>query len=53
VSAKICANSFFAWSKENPTWGAPRIYGELKMLGFDIAESGGKDYRDAKARRSA
>jgi len=23
---------------ENPTWGAPRIHGELKMLGFDIAE---------------
>ena len=20
---------------ENPTWGAPRIYGELQMLGFD------------------
>ncbi len=23
---------------ENPTWGAPRIHGELKMLGFDVAE---------------
>jgi transposase InsO family protein len=23
---------------ENPTWGAPRIHGELKMLGFDISE---------------
>jgi putative transposase len=22
----------------NPTWGAPRIHGELKMLGFDISE---------------
>ena len=22
----------------NPTWGAPRIHGELKMLGFDICE---------------
>jgi hypothetical protein len=22
---------------ENPTWGAPRIHGELKMLGFDIS----------------
>jgi hypothetical protein len=20
---------------ENPTWGAPRIHGELRMLGFD------------------
>ena len=23
---------------ENPTWGAPRIHGELKMLGFDLSE---------------
>jgi putative transposase len=23
---------------ENPTWGAPRIHGELKMLAFDISE---------------
>lgn len=23
---------------ENPAWGAPRIHGELKMLGFDISE---------------
>jgi predicted nuclease of restriction endonuclease-like (RecB) superfamily len=22
---------------ENPTWGAPRIHGELKMLGFDLS----------------
>ena len=23
---------------ENTTWGAPRIHGELKMLGFDLSE---------------
>lgn len=23
---------------ENPSWGAPRIHGELKMLGFEISE---------------
>jgi putative transposase len=23
---------------ENPTWGAPRIHGDLRMLGFDISE---------------
>ena len=23
---------------ENPPWGAPRIHGELLMLGFDISE---------------
>jgi putative transposase len=26
-------------SKENPSWGAPRIHDELLKLGFEIAES--------------
>ncbi|MFB0553056.1 MAG: transposase [Phycisphaerae bacterium] len=26
-------------SQENPTWGAPRIQSELKLLGFEIADS--------------
>ena len=26
-------------SKEKPRWGAPRIHGELLMLGFEVAQS--------------
>src|SRR5580765_6391399 len=25
--------------KQNPLWGAPRIHGELRKLGFELAES--------------
>src|SRR5947199_10408533 len=28
----------FGMVAENPTWGAPRIHGELLMLGFDVSE---------------
>jgi len=33
---------------ENPTWGAPRIHGELLMLGFDIS----LDETSAEGRRA-
>jgi hypothetical protein len=28
----------FRMVAENPTWGAPRIHGELLILGFDVSE---------------
>jgi hypothetical protein len=28
----------FKMVAENSTWGAPRIHGELLMLGFDVSE---------------
>ena len=28
----------FQMIAENPTWGAPRIHGELRMLGFDLSQ---------------
>jgi len=30
--------------RENPTWGAPRIHGELLKLGFDIGETSVSKY---------
>ncbi|CAN5483722.1 integrase core domain-containing protein [soil metagenome] len=32
-------------SRENPTWGAPRLQAELQLLGFEIAESTVAKYR--------
>jgi putative transposase len=28
----------FQMAAENPTWGAPRVHGELRMLGFEVSE---------------
>ena len=36
----------FRMVAENPTWGAPRIHGELKMLGFDISERSKRPFND-------
>ena len=36
--AKELRELIFRMVAENPTWGAPRIHGELKILGFDISE---------------
>jgi hypothetical protein len=38
ATSKEIRELIFRIAAENPTWGAPRIHGELKMLGFDISE---------------
>jgi hypothetical protein len=37
-SGKEVRQLIFQMVRENPTWDAPRIHGELLMLGFDISE---------------
>src|ERR1039457_3414262 len=36
--SKEVRDLIFRMVVENPTWGAPRIHGELLMLGFDVSE---------------
>jgi transposase InsO family protein len=36
--SKEIRDLIFQMVVENPTWGAPRIHGELVMLGFDVSE---------------
>ena len=36
--SKEIRDLIFRMVSENPTWGAPRIHGELLMLGFDVSE---------------
>src|SRR5712671_3063596 len=37
-TSKEVQELIFRMVAENPTWGAPRIHGELLMLGFDVSE---------------
>src|SRR5271155_1289931 len=37
-TSKEVRELIFRMVVENPTWGAPRIHGELLMLGFDLCE---------------
>ena len=37
-SSKEVRDLIFQMMAENPSWGAPRIHGELLMLGFDVSE---------------
>ncbi len=36
--SKELRDLIFRMAAENPTWGAPRVHGELLMLGFDVSE---------------
>jgi hypothetical protein len=36
--SKEVRDLIFLMVAENPSWGAPRIHGELLMLGFDVSE---------------
>lgn len=36
--ARELREPIFRLVAENATWGAPRIHGELKMLGYNISE---------------
>jgi|SRR5688572_12956729 len=38
-------------SKENSTWGAPRIQAELRLLGYDVSESSVAKYMVTRGRR--
>lgn len=42
----------FRMVAENPTWGPPRIHGELLMLGFDVPERSISPLDEASAQRS-
>ena len=37
INGEVC-QAIQRMAKENPSWGAPRIHGELLKLGFDISE---------------
>ena len=37
-TSKEVRELIFRMVSENPTWGAPRIHGELLMLGFELSE---------------
>jgi putative transposase len=42
VAQEVCELIQAMW-QANPTWGSPRIVGELRKLGIDVAKSDGRD----------
>ena len=45
------ASSSSAWARENLLWGAPRIHGELLMLGFTVSQATVSRYMPPANRR--
>jgi putative transposase len=44
IARKVC-ELIQDMSRANPTWGAPRIVGELRKLGIEVAKSTVERYR--------
>jgi hypothetical protein len=51
-ASKELRELIFKMVVENPTWGAPRIHGELQLLGFDVSERTVSRWRDQHDRES-
>jgi putative transposase len=51
--AKDVRNLIRTMWQANPTWGAPRIVGELRKLGIDVAKSTVETYRVRPKRSSS
>ncbi len=51
-TSKGVRDMIFRMVAENPTWGAPRIHGELLMLGFDLSLENDLTLDETSAQRS-
>jgi hypothetical protein len=49
VSSEVC-HLIVQMARENSLWGAPRIHGELQMLGFSVSQATVSRYMPARSR---